>query len=98
MNTKRLMYVIHVSSAEPFSPFQILLNWKFWINGVVTIIVAVFGLVGNFVSILVLLQPKMRNSFNALLVALCVFDTLFIICNLLTSGPSFGIKDCKLNN
>ena len=78
--------------------FQILLDWKWWLNGVITIIVAIFGLTGNFVSILVMLQPKLKNSFNQLLIALCVFDSVFIVCNLLNSGPTFGIKHRKSAN
>ena len=69
------------------------MNWKWWVNGVLTIIVSIFGFTGNFVSIMVLLTPKMRNSFNKLLIALCIFDTIFIFCNVLNSGPSLGIKD-----
>ena len=78
--------------------FQILLNWKWWLNGVITIIVAIFGLTGNFVSIMVMLQPKLKNSFNQLLIALCVFDSVFIVCNLLNSGPPLGIKHRKSAN
>ena len=57
-----------------------------------TIVVAFFGLTGNAVSILVMLQPRLRNSFNQLLIALCVSDSVFIFCNLLNSGPALGIK------
>ena len=63
-----------------------------------TIIVSLFGFTGNFVSALVLLQPQMRNSFNQLLIALCVSDTIFILCNVLNSGPALGIQDGVLSS
>eukprot|EP00094_Tigriopus_californicus_P000295 TCALIF_00285-PA protein Name:"Similar to FR FMRFamide receptor (Drosophila melanogaster)" AED:0.21 eAED:0.21 QI:91/0.57/0.37/0.62/0.57/0.75/8/0/476 len=69
-----------------------LLNWQWWINGVFTSVVLTFGFTGNFVSIFVLLQPKMRNSFNQLLIALCICDTFFIFCNILKVGSAFGHK------
>lgn len=75
-----------------FFKFQTLLNWQWWINGVFTSVVLIFGFTGNFVSIFVLLQPKMKNSFNQLLIALCICDTLFIFCNILKVGSAFGYK------
>ena len=38
-----------------------------------------FGLFGNLLSILVLSAHQMKNSFNRLLIALAIFDSIFII-------------------
>ena len=51
---------------------------RFWCEGVFSIGIAVFGLIGNIISIWVLSAPEMRNSFNRLLLALAVIDCLFI--------------------
>ena len=42
-------------------------------------ILGLFGLVGNLLSILVLSAHQMKNSFNKLLIALAIFDSVFII-------------------
>jgi len=65
-----------------------------------TSILAFFGLTGNFVSIYVMTQPKMRNSFNGLLTALCAFDSIFIVCNVVEAakplGADWGERDCAV--
>ena len=52
----------------------------FWIGGVLISVVGIFGLIGNVLSILILLQPKLRKgTFNQLLVSLAVFDIICIL-------------------
>ena len=52
------------------------------------VVVAMVGLTGNMLSIMVLSREKMKNSFNCLLIILALFDTLFII--LVTLDYSFA--------
>ena len=56
---------------------------RFWSEGVLSSIVAAFGLMGNIVSIWVLSVPEMRNSFNRLLLALAIIDCMFILPGIL---------------
>lgn len=56
---------------------------RFWTEGVLSLVVAAFGLMGNVVSIWVLSVPEMRNSFNRLLLALAIIDCLFILPGIL---------------
>jgi hypothetical protein len=51
----------------------------FWTEGVASLVFALFGLLGNAMSIWVLSAPEMKNSFNRLLMALAVIDCLFIL-------------------
>lgn len=52
---------------------------RFWTEGVLSSAFAVFGLIGNAISIWVLSVPEMRNSFNRLLMALAIIDCMFIL-------------------
>lgn len=48
-------------------------NCTFWTEGVLSLCVAIFGLIGNFLSIWVLSVPEMRSTaFNKLLLALAM--------------------------
>ena len=42
-------------------------------------VVALLGIIGNFLSSLILARKAMRNSFNILLVALALFDTTYLV-------------------
>ena len=43
------------------------------------VVVAMVGLMGNMLSVLVLSMEKMKKSFNYLLIILAMFDSVFII-------------------
>ena len=59
-------------------------------------IVAVFGLIGNLTSMVVLARPKIREvAFNQLLTCLCIVDTLFLACNSLSIAHALGHDNCK---
>ena len=59
--------------------FTIIYKFRFWIEGVLLTTVGTIGLIGNTVSIIVLSQSRMKNSFNQLLIVLAAFDSTFII-------------------
>lgn len=52
---------------------------SFLLDGVFLTLISLFGVVANFIALVVLLRPKMRSSFHTLLVALSVFDILYLI-------------------
>ena len=53
---------------------------QLWSEGILSIAVAAFGLVGNLISIWVLSVPEMRcTAFNRLLLALALVDIMFIV-------------------
>ncbi|XP_023333119.1 FMRFamide receptor [Eurytemora carolleeae] len=62
---------------------ELISSFNYWLEGVLMIIVGIFGLVGNSVSILVLASREMRNSFNYFLIVLSTTDNLFIFITLL---------------
>ena len=59
--------------------FEVSANCQLWSEGILSIAVAAFGLVGNLISIWVLSVPEMRcTAFNRLLLALALVDIMFI--------------------
>ena len=52
---------------------------SFWLEGVFLVAMALLGVIGNFVSSVILARKEMRNSFNQLLVALAIFDTTYLV-------------------
>lgn len=61
-------------------------SFIFYVEGVVLTSVATFGLVGTIMSIYVLLQPRLRNSFSAFLTGLAVCDSTFLLFAILMFG------------
>ena len=58
---------------------QALLNFfSFWIEGVLTTLVAILGILGNTVVSFIISNKEMRNSFNLLLVSLACFDSTYV--------------------
>eukprot|EP00093_Oithona_nana_P011486 11486.XXX_567098_570577_1 [CDS] Oithona nana genome sequencing. len=51
----------------------------FWMEGLLLTGTGTVGLIGNFLSIVILSKPDMYNSFNQLLIALSTMDSVFII-------------------
>ena len=65
----------------------------YYINGVVTNIIVVLGLIGNILTIVILSQRAMRSSTNIYLSALAWWDTIVLISTLLLIGlPGTGFK------
>ena len=54
--------------------------FSFWVEGVLTTIVAILGIFGNTIVSIIIVQKEMRNSFNLLLVSLACFDSTYVSC------------------
>ena len=59
--------------------FRLMDSLNYWLEGVFLVVVALLGIIGNFLSSLILARKAMRNSFNILLVALALFDTTYLV-------------------
>ena len=59
------------------------LEW--WVDGVVIIVISSVGIISNLLSIPVLLSRQLTNVFYRTLASLALFDTIFLICDLLES-------------
>lgn len=59
---------------------------EFITEGVLLIIISIFGFVGNALSIYVLLRPTVRGIFSNILMGLASFDAFFLICAIVTFG------------
>ena len=68
---------------------------EFWLGGVVFSIVGIFGIVGNVLSIVVLTDGFMINSFNKLLTALALFDLFYLLFCVTESMISICAGDFK---
>ena len=51
----------------------------YYIDGIALLIVAIFGIIGTIMSMIVLLKPRIRDFFSSFLIALSVFDGSFLI-------------------
>ena len=68
-----------------------LYSLSFILNGVVKMILCCLGVVGNAISILLLLSVRMRNSFNKLLAILAVFDLVYLVTMMMDSLRDLGL-------
>ena len=59
------------------------LEW--WVDGVVIIVISSIGIIANLLSIPVLLSRQLTNVFYRTLASLALFDTIFLVCDLLES-------------
>lgn len=53
--------------------------FTFWVEGVLIVVVGLFGLFGNTLSINILWGKDMRNAFNCLLIVLAAVDSFLIL-------------------
>ena len=51
----------------------------YYIDGIALVIVAIFGIIGTIMSMIVLLKPRIRDFFSSFLIALSMFDCSFLI-------------------
>ena len=64
---------------------------SFILDGVVKMILCCLGVVGNTISIILLLSVRMRNSFNKLLAILAVFDLVYLVTMMMDSLRDLGL-------
>ena len=67
------------TSSKVALEYRINSSWAFLLSKDV---VAVLGILGNGATAVILMQRHMRNTFNKLLVALAIFDTILLVTNL----------------
>ena len=68
--------------------------FQFWINGIGVLVIGVPGLIGNFLSAMVLItsEEMKANVFNYLLSGLCLVDSLMIALCMLDHGIVRGFN------
>jgi len=66
------------------------MSWKFWLTGIISSVIIVLGFIGNGMAIYLLRRPKMKSAFNQLLIALCIFDTTFLLSNIPVTERALG--------
>jgi len=52
---------------------------SFWFEGILLLVVGLFGIIGNVISIFILSKLQAHNFFDSLLIALTTIDIIFII-------------------
>ena len=57
---------------------RLLAFFSFWVEGVLTTLMAILGIMGNTVVSFIISNKEMRNSFNLLLVSLACFDSTYV--------------------
>ena len=62
-----------------FADDPVVLNYRYICDGLLVSIFGCLGVLGNIISLRVLSQPKLRDCFHQLLLALACFDTLYIV-------------------
>ena len=73
---------------------RLLAFFSFWIEGVLTSIVASLGIVGNTAVSFIISNKEMRNSFNLLLVSLACFDSTYVSTNGFDSRLHWELMEC----
>ncbi|XP_023340807.1 FMRFamide receptor [Eurytemora carolleeae] len=71
--------------------------FEFWVPGVLLNIVGILGLIGNFITIIILSRPSMKSSLNFILLGLASFDTVLIFTSVLMFGIP-GIQTLEVIN
>uniref|UniRef100_A0A182SM78 G-protein coupled receptors family 1 profile domain-containing protein n=1 Tax=Anopheles maculatus TaxID=74869 RepID=A0A182SM78_9DIPT len=75
-----------VSCYDDYPHNELLVEFEFWISGVVMNVVALIGILGNIFSMVILSRPQMRSSINYLLIGLARCDTVLILTSVLIFG------------
>ncbi|XP_023346074.1 FMRFamide receptor isoform X2 [Eurytemora carolleeae] len=65
--------------------------YRWWILGIATSLLALLGIIGNIISLLILCSRSMSSMFNNLLACLCGADILFLVTNVLLAPVNLGL-------
>jgi hypothetical protein len=70
-----------------------LVNLHFILEGVLQCLISCLGVVGNTISIVLLLGRELKNSFTKLLAILAVFDLIYLFTMVIDSLSKLGLKN-----
>jgi len=73
---------------------QVVSIYQYYFGGILVSSIGLFGILGNICSILVLSRPKLQDCFHQLLIALAIFDILYILCG----GINYAIRAFELKS
>lgn len=71
---------------DHYEPSSGLVMYEFWVSGIGINIIGFLGILGNFLSIIILSRPQMRSSINFLLMGLAQCDIILILTSMLLFG------------
>ena len=63
---------------------------SFILEGIIQMIICCLGIIGNTLSIFLLLGKHIRNSFNKFLATLAIFDLIYLMTMMLESMKKLG--------
>lgn len=75
--------VVKTVCKDVFSPNSDEMRFQFWVSAVLLSGVALFGILGNILSMVILSRPQMKSSISAVLFGLAACDTLLIVTSVL---------------
>lgn len=85
-NTTSEAHDIALYCKDHYDPENGLVMYQFWISGIGINIIGFLGILGNFLSIIILSRPQMRSSINFLLMGLAQCDIILILTSILLFG------------
>ena len=94
-DTQNTTFGMNTSSHCPMvtdSQIDLLLVFRFLLDGIVQLIISSLGVVGNLVSIFLLTRPEQKSCFNQLLTVLASFDLLYLFTMALESLRTLGLE------
>lgn len=68
---------------ETYYPDSLENQFQFWISAILLSCIALFGILGNIISMIILSRPQMKSSISAVLFGLAACDTLLISTSVL---------------
>lgn len=75
--------VVKTICKDVYSPNSDEMQFQFWVSAVLLSGVALFGILGNILSMVILSRPQMKSSISAVLFGLAACDTLLIVTSVL---------------
>lgn len=82
-NLNSVVRVVKTICKDVYSPNSDEMRFQFWVSAVLLSGVALFGILGNILSMVILSRPQMKSSISAVLFGLAACDTLLIVTSVL---------------